>query len=200
VRWWSGRDVGLIYAGIVTVTALVLAALPDHLHRRVVLDCSTNLSNLHHRPVFVLFASAFVLSSAWGLYEMPFLIWVYGTAQRWVGRTRTVLIAAAGHVGSTLIVAGVLTWAVHHGRAARSIEHVTDVGVSYAEVCLAAFVFSRLPRLLRMPYLIALVSYFAGPLLWNPSFTALGHTCSLVLGLGLAGVAAARTRHVLRLR
>jgi hypothetical protein len=188
-RLCSGRDVGFVYAGLVTVTATVLALLPDHLHREIVLRCSTNLHNLHHRPVFALVASAFVISSAWGLYQMPFLVWVYGAAQRWVGRSATIGVAILGHVGSTLIVAGVLTKAVANGWTDRSVENAVDVGVSYAGVCLGAFVVTRLPRLLRLPYVLSLVGYFAGPMLVDPSFTHLGHTCSLVLGFGCAFLA-----------
>jgi hypothetical protein len=183
-RLWSGRDVGFVYAGLVTATATVLALLPDHLHREILLRCSTNLTNLHHRPVFALASSAFVISSAWGLYQMPFLVWVYGAAQRWVGRLATVGVAILGHVGSTLFVAGVLTELMPDGQMARSAEHAVDVGVSYAGVCLAAFVVSRVPRWLRPAYALGLVGYFAGPVLIDPTFTDLGHTCALGLGFG----------------
>lgn len=192
-RWWTGRDVGLVYCGLVAVTGLVLAALPDDLHERIVLRCSTNLDNLHHHPVFALVTSAFVVSTAWSLYQVPFLVVVYGAAQRWVGRAGTIAVAALGHVGSTLIVAAVLHEAIKHGRTDPGIAHAIDVGVSYAGVCLAAFVTSRVPRLLRAAYVLGLLVYFAGPLLIDATFTDLGHTSSLVLGFVLA-FAAARIR------
>jgi hypothetical protein len=191
-RRLTGRDVGLGYAGLVSATAIVLAVLPDHLHREILLRCSTNLTNLHHHPVLVLISSAFVVSSAWGLYQMPFLVLVYGAAQRWVGRLATVGVALLGHVGSTLVVAGVLTEVVPDGPMARSAQDALDVGVSYAGVCLAAFVVSRVPRLLRPAYVLGLVGYFAGPVLVEPTFTDVGHTCSLVFGFG-AALLAART-------
>jgi hypothetical protein len=189
-RLWSGRDVGFVYTGLVGATAIVLAVLPDHLHREILLRCSTNLTNLHHRPVFVLVSSAFVISSAWGLYQMPFLVLAYGAAQRWVGRLATVGVALLGHIGSTLVVAGVLSHVAADGPMARSAQHAVDVGVSYAGVCLAAFVVSRVPRLLRPAYVLGLVAYFAGPVLVEPTFTDLGHTCSLVFGFGAALLAA----------
>jgi hypothetical protein len=185
-RLWSGRDVGFVYAGLVSATAIVLALLPDHLHREILLRCSTNLTNLHHHPVFVLLSSAFVVSSAWGLYQMPFLVWVYGAAQRWVGRLPTVGVALLGHVGATLIVAWLLTEVVPDGPMARSAQHAMDVGVSYAGVCLAAFVVARVPRLMRPAYVLGVVGYFAGPVLVEPTFTDVGHTCSLLLGFGSA--------------
>ena len=154
-----------------TATAAVLALLPDDLHQRVLLRCSTNLTNLHNDPVFVLPASAFVIFSAWGLYQIPFLIWVFGAAQRWVGRLPTVGVAVLGHVGSTLIVAGLLTHVVPDGEMARSAQHAVDVGVSYLWVCLAAFVVRRVPRPLRLAYVLGLVAYFAGPALREPTFT-----------------------------
>jgi hypothetical protein len=185
-RLLAGRDVGFGYAGLVSATAAVLAVLPDDLHQRILLRCSTNLTNLHHDPVFVLPASAFVVSSAWSLYQMPFLVWVLGAAQRWVGRPATIGVALLGHVGSTLVVAGLLTHVVPDGLLAASAQHAVDVGVSYLGVCLAAFVVSRVPRPLRPAYVLGLVAYFAGPALHEPTFTDLGHTCSLLLGFSAA--------------
>ncbi len=187
----AGRRVRLC-SGIVAATALTLAVLPDDLHQRILLGCSTNLTNLHHHPVFVLLSSAFVVSSAWSLYQMPFLVLAYGAAQRWVGRRATIAVAALGHVGSTLIVAAVLHEAVVHGHEDPSVAHVMDVGVSYAGVCLGAFVVSRVPRLLRPAYVLGLVGYFAGPVLTEHTFTSLGHTCSLVLGFGAARLVSRR--------
>ncbi|HEX3611649.1 MAG TPA: rhomboid-like protein [Sporichthyaceae bacterium] len=191
-RWWTGRDVGLAYSGIVAATALTLAVLPDGVHQRFVQRASTNLDNLAHHPLFSLVASVFVVSTAWSLYQLPFLVLAYGAAQRWVGRRATIAVAVLGHVGSTLIVAAVLHEAVVHGHEDPNIAHVIDVGVSYAGVCLGAFVVSRVPRLLRPAYALGLVGYFAGPVLTEHTFTSLGHTCSLVLGFGAARLVSRR--------
>jgi hypothetical protein len=46
------------------------------------------------------------------------------------------------------------------------------------------------PRALRPAYVLGLVAYFAGPVLREPTFTDLGHTCSLALGFSAALVTA----------
>jgi len=179
-------DVGLVYASVVSALALAMAGLPEEVRRDLVLRCSTNLANLQQHPAFVLSTSAFVVSSAAALWQMPFLVAIYSIAQRWVGRTATILVAALGHVVATLLVAAVLAAELARGRLGQGIAHVPDVGISYGAACLAAFVVSRVPRRLRPVYVAGLVGYFAGPLLFAPTFTDLGHTAAIVLGFGLA--------------
>jgi len=181
-----GRDVALVYAIAVIGTELVLGLLPDDVHQRAVIRSSTNLYNLHHSPLSVLAASAFVVNGAFSLWQIPFLVWAYGTAQRWVGRAATVFIGVLGHVGATLFVASMLGANLGRGRLLRSTAHISDVGVSYGVMCVAGFIVSRLPQRYRPWYVAALVTFAAGPLLLDPTFTDLGHVCALGLGLGLA--------------
>lgn len=181
-----GRDVALLYAVAVAGTELVLGLLPDKVHERAVIRCSTNLYNLHHSPYSVLAASAFVVNGVLALWQLPWLVWAYGEAQRWVGRTATLLVGILGHVGATLFVATVMSASLAHGRLERSEAHVSDVGVSYGLMCISGFVVSRVPERYRTAYTVALVLYAAGPLAVVPTFTALGHVCALGLGLGLA--------------
>jgi hypothetical protein len=181
-----GRDVALIYAVAVVGTELVLGLLPDDVHRRAVIRSSTNLYNLHHSPLSVLAASAFVVNGALSLWQIPILVWAYGAAQRWVGRVATVFVGVLGHVGATLFVAAVLGADLGRGRLLRSTAHISDVGVSYGLMCIMGFIVSRLPERYRVWYVAALVTFAAGPLALNPTFTDLGHTCALGLGLGLA--------------
>jgi hypothetical protein len=188
-RWRElvrGRDVALLYAIAVTTTELVLGLLPDDVHQRAVIRCSTNLYNLHHSPLSVLAASAFVVNGGLSLWQLPWLVWAYGEAQRWVGRLATVLVGILGHVGATLFVATVMSASLAHGRLERSEAHVSDVGVSYGLMCVAGFILSRVPARYRLAYVAALFVYAAGPLALVPTFTVLGHVCALGLGLGLA--------------
>jgi hypothetical protein len=184
-----GRDVAVVYAMAVIGTELVLGLLPDDVHQRAVIRSSTNLYNLHHSPLSVLAASAFVVSGALSLWQIPILVWAYGAAQRWVGRVATVFIGILGHVGATLFVAAMLGANLGRGRLLRSTAHVSDVGVSYGLMCIMGFIVSRVPARYRAWYVAALVAFAAGPLVLNPTFTDLGHTCALGLGLGLALIA-----------
>jgi len=181
-----GRDVAVVYAAAVAATELILGLLPDDVHQRVVLRCSTNLYNLHHSPYTVLAASAFVVNNMFSLWQLPWLIWAYGEAQRWVGRAGAILVGILGHVGATLFVATALSASLAHGRLERSEAHVSDVGVSYGLMCVAGFIVSRVPERYRHLYVGALVLYAVVPLVFVPTFTVLGHICALGLGLGLA--------------
>jgi hypothetical protein len=79
---------------------------------------------------------------------------------------------------------------ITHGQLARSVARSSDVGVSYALACVAAFVISQVPHRWRVPYLAAVLTYFGGPLLLSPTFTGVGHITALALGFGLALLAA----------
>lgn len=182
-------DLALGYGLVVLVVAIVLAVAPAHTRDAVVANTSTNLSNLRRRPLWVLLASAFVLSSLSGLWQLLVLLWLYATAQRWVGRLATIFVAALGHVGATLFVATMLAAGIAHGRLARSVAHASDVGISYGLACIAGFVVSRIPARWRAPYVVVLVAYLVGPLLVSPTFTGVGHTTALTLGFALAFLA-----------
>lgn len=191
-------DVAIGYAVIVTVVAITLATLPSHVHHDVIEHSSTNLANLRDHPLWVLFVSAFVVSSLAGLWQLPLILLAYAAAQRWVGRLATIFVAVLGHVGATLAVATLLASGIAHGRLARSVAHASDVGVSYGLACVAGFLVCQVRPRWRLPYVALLVAYFVGPIVTGPTFTDIGHSIALALGLGLAllaaRVAAAPTR------
>ena len=180
-------DLAIGYAVVLVVVTVVLLALGPDTYDRVVDESSTNLANLRNRPVTVLVTSLFVVSSPLGLWILPVLLLVYATAQRWVGRAGTVVVALAGHVGATLVVATELSAGIAHGYLERTlVVHAQDVGVSYALVCLAAFITPRVPRAWRAPYLVVVIAYVVVPFVMDTSFTDVGHLVSLLLGGSLA--------------
>jgi hypothetical protein len=181
---------GLGYAGVVLVVAIVVALLPDPARHRIVLDASTNLVNLHRDPLLVLAASAYVVAPLTGLWILAPLMIVYGAAQRWLGAAATVVVAVLGHVGATLTVAVLLAAGLHHGRLDPSVARAQDVGVSYGLVAVAAVLTARLPPgRLRWGYAAALLAYCAGPALVAPDFADLGHTVAALIGFAVALVA-----------
>ncbi len=191
-------DLALAYAAVVTVIAVALAFASDATHDRVIAETSTNLHNLHDHPLWVLFASAFVVSSLGGLWQLLLLLPLYATAQQWVGRLATIIVAAIGHVGATLFVATLLSAGIFHRWLNRGVARASDVGISYGLAALAGFLVLHVPQRWRTIYLVAALVYFGAPLLFAPSFTAMGHASALLLGLSLAWlahrVAAAQSR------
>lgn len=190
LRLVRSSDLALGYAAVVAAVTIVLQLVPAEVRADVVRRCSTNLENLRDRPVFVLVVSAFVVPSLLGLLQLPVLLLVYATGQRWVGRAGTVLAAGFGHVGATLFVAALIASGITHGRLAESVAQASDVGVSYGIACMAAFVLSRVPQRWRGVYVAAVVTSYAGPLLRDQTFTDVGHVTALLLGLALALLAA----------
>ena len=72
---WRGRDVAVVYAVLVVVVSVVAATQPPSLLRDIVHASSTNLVNLRQRPLSVLFASAFVIAPAVGLWIVVSMWW-----------------------------------------------------------------------------------------------------------------------------
>lgn len=198
VRWLRERDVGVGYALVVLVVGLYVHTRPGRQSDLLVLDSSTNLANLRENPLAVLAVSAFVVSSLAGLWILPLLVLGYGAAQRWLGRTATVVVGVIGHVGATLLVATLLVVGVRHGRLDPSVTRAPDVGVSYGLLCLAGLLVPRVQRRWRLPYVLLLVAATVGGLTWHATFTDVGHLVSLLIGLGLAAVATGAERTLRR--
>lgn len=189
-RLISGRDVGWIYAGLVLTTQTVLAVLPPTTQRAIVLASSTNLTNLRQYPPLVLCASAFMVASPWELLLLGPLVYVYGTAQRWLGRAATVIMGVLTHVGTTVFVATMLAARIHRGEAASLADATSaDVGVSYGLAGLAGLITIRLPDRWRRATVVATTLVLVGTLLASRTFTNLGHLAAWTFGLGIALIA-----------
>ena len=102
-------DVALVYGGLVTLGALVMAFLPEATADAVTEYASGNLDNLRERPVAALVASAFVLPHLSNLLLVVALVVAVAYAQRWLGRAATVAVMLAAQVGASLVVGAVLT-------------------------------------------------------------------------------------------
>jgi hypothetical protein len=173
------------YAGVVVVVAVALRVVPGMPTEELVLDSSTNLDNLRHTPLLVLAASAFVVAPAWGLWILVPLVVAFGAAQRRLGRVATVLGAAVGHVGATLLVAALLAVGIDDGRLDPGVARAPDVGVSYGLAAVAGLLAARVPARGRPWYVLGLLAVCAGPLLLSPTFTDVGHVVAALLGLAL---------------
>lgn len=192
-RWLRGRDLAVAYATVVLVVALYVHTRPDDVTDRLVLNASTNLANLHDHPIRALFESAVVVERPAGLWILAPLVIAYGEAQRWLGRAPTVVAAAFGHVGGSLLVGVLLSAGIYHGDLDRMVARTPDVGVSYGLAAITGLLTARVPDGSRSLYIAALLAFWVGPLLVRPSFTGIGHATALTTGFGLA-VVAARSR------
>jgi hypothetical protein len=167
---------------------------------------STNLHNLAVDPVGSLVGSALVFDGT--LTDIPsegfagtVITLGFGVAgalawlERRHGPRRAFTVFTAGHVGATLLTAGVITVALRRGWYPDSIRQASDFGISYGSQAAlgAAVLLSRRPRVLRALAAAGVLVWplagagWSGPL---PDFTTIGHL--FAAGIGFA--AGARLR------
>jgi hypothetical protein len=192
-RWVRSHDLGVGYALLMVLSVVVVFARPHGAAANVVLRSSTNLHNLRAQPILVLVLSAFVLSSPWSLWILPLLVWGYGSAQRWLGRTATLLVGLLGHVFATVFVAVLLTAGLAHHQLSRSITRQPDVGVSYGLAAVLGLLVFRLPAGRRRRVAVAGTLLLIALLVAARTFTDLGHLVAWWIGLciGFVGSRAA---------
>lgn len=181
--------VTLSYVTALFVVATTLLALGPRVQDSVVSQLSTNLRNLGHGHVGTLFGSAFVTSEGQTYLLLPGLVCLLGLAELlWCSR-RLVQAFVLGHVGATLIVAGVLAIEIEFRWQPISIAGASDVGLSYGAVAVLGTLTAAMPSRWRPAWIsgwltIALMMVVAT---WGADFTAIGHAIALMLGMGLSG-------------
>jgi hypothetical protein len=172
-----------VYLFTLCVTTWVLQTSSTAVARRLLLEQSTNLERLEQEPGRVLVASAFWLSQSWELFAWAVLFTlVLAPAERFLGSRRWILTFAVGHVGATLVTAGVLWLAIHDRWVEARLGRVQDVGASYGFFAVAAaftFAFSGRRRLAYTAVLWLAVGVGA---LVTEGTTTLGHAASVLLG------------------
>jgi hypothetical protein len=194
------------YLALLLATHLWLAYLAAPKTADTVLAASsTNLDNLARDPVGSLIASALFVDGPFNPTDWPgfgatavTLFLGIGCALAWlerrVGALRAFGVFAAGHVGATLITAGVITVAIGQGWYPESVRSASDFGISYgAQAVLAATTFG-LRRRLRPWWALGVLAWpLAGALSrgeltpW-PDFPTVGHLTAAAIGFPLGAV------------
>lgn len=146
---------------------------------------STNLYNMGHRPLRVLISSAFWLEDSDSFWTaIGQLLIVSAPAERRLGSRRFALVAAAGHVGATLVTTAGIAVALSRGMLPHGIARTTDVGVSYALYAVAAACIRGAGR--RRPLLAAMLTgYLLALVVWRGTFTDVGHLAAAIIGVAL---------------
>ena len=172
------------YLIVLVTTTAVLSTASAHTDNQLLLDVSTNLHQLAHVPLRVLFASAFWTSGWWdlALWAATFAAIVV-PAERRLGWRRTTIAFAAGHVGATLIVAAGLWIGIQLGVANPADVLAQDVGVSYGFFAVVALAAYLLPSRYRILYLAITVSYLLAAAAFSHTFTDFGHLTAVAIGL-----------------
>jgi hypothetical protein len=182
-------DLAIVYCSVVLIVAVVLWLLPESTRDQAYEATSTNLVNLRDRPLSVLVASAFVISTPGEVLLVAQLLVVLAYAQRFVGRLGALAVGFMGHVGATVCTAVAITTGIFHGFVDPGVATVDDVGVSYVMATVMGFLTVVVPRRWRWWWIAFVVVYWVGPGLLVRNFTAVGHTTALLIGLTVAFVA-----------
>ena len=174
-----------VYLFTLFVTTVVIGATGTRLTTALLQSQSTNLTNLRHDPLHVLFTSAFWLPEGYQLILLviPFAI-VLAPAERWLGTWRWLVVFVTGHVGASLLTA-VIIWAeLERQMTSASLTRTVDVGASYGLVAILGVLTYRVPTHWRVPYLVAVLGVIAVGMIAGPTFTDIGHV--IAFGIGLA--------------
>ncbi|MEW1722822.1 rhomboid family intramembrane serine protease [Streptomyces sp. NPDC093109] len=184
VRVWITSAPGTyLWLAALFVTTVALHGMSPHFEEHFLRQRSTNIHELSTDPVRVLVSSAFWLDGGtWLPYAALFTVF-HAPAEHWLGTLRWLAVAALAHVGATLISEGVLSWAIHDGRAPQSAVNTLDIGVSYALAGVIGVLTYRVPRPWHLPYLAVVLIVFGTPLFTSRTFTDVGHFAGVLIGL-----------------
>lgn len=171
------------YLFVLIITTWVLQTSSSKIAEQLLLERSTNLHQLFHDPMRVLFGSAFWVSSTGELlFSLLAFSLVATSVERWIGTARTASVFFFGHVGATLLVAFWL-WASLNFTVVKSpTTSARDVGSSYGLAALAALLTYRAPSPRRWLYAGAIVLLIGITLLIDASFTNWGHLFAFGIG------------------
>jgi hypothetical protein len=174
------------YAATLVAVAATLLVLGPQAQDHVVRHMSTNLHNLSHGRLGTLIGSAFVSPQGPIWIWLPGLVCLLALAEL-LWRSRQVLVAfALGHIGATLIVAAGLAAALQLGWLPLSIEHASDVGMSYGAAAVLGALTAAIPRRWQPAWTGWWLSLGVMVVFTGADFTDGGHFVALLLGIVLS--------------
>ncbi|MET0700781.1 MAG: rhomboid-like protein [Mycobacterium sp.] len=158
----------------------------SHRERQILLrEQSTNLKQLHRKPVRVLFASLLWLDGrSWWPYA-PVFAGLLAPAERRLGSARFVAIGLGAHVAATLISQELVARSIRKGSEPLAQARARDIGVSYFVFGIGGWCSGQLPPPWRQRVQLAAGTSVGVAVLAGASFTSVGHF--LAFAFGLAG-------------
>lgn len=175
----------LTYAVVVVGTSWWLLQMTPTVRTMALRAASTNVDNLHAAHWWVLLTSAGVVAAP----AVPRLLvagLLLAGVETGLGTGRALSAFAAGHVGASLIVTGLLGRDLLPG-VDRSAHHAAiDVGLSYGALAALGAWTAAWPRRVPAACCAAVLVIATWPLLQSrPTFTAWGHATAATIGIAL---------------
>ena len=171
------------YAVVLLLTTVLLRWAPDDVDETLLHGASTDVEHLAHDPLFVLVTSALLLPGMRWLPEGVVLLTVGRGLERRAGSLRTVLVLASGHLLGTALTELPIAAAIGLHGLPSSAASRSDVGASYALMALVTAYAGLLPRLVRLPLVLAAGVLVAGVPQVPPDMTTWGHLVAAATGV-----------------
>ncbi|MEV8516850.1 rhomboid-like protein [Dactylosporangium sp. NPDC051484] len=176
-----------LYVLAVVVIGLVLDhAVSEQTRLRVVLANSSNVANLGQHRIWTLVTSAFVLDGQVRVFVMVQLLLLLAVAEVMWGWRRLLEVFFVSNAVASCLVYGLLLAGVRANRIDSAITMASDVGTSYGTHAVAGALAFTLPVRARRFLVPLALGVAAVPLLFDATFTDVGHLLATLLGF-LAG-------------
>ena len=176
---------GSLFGGLCLAT-LILSALSEREQQRLKLLSSTNLHGLAAHPFAVLLASVFWSTPAGlAIFVAPATV-VLGVVEWKIGSLRALSVAAAGHVGGTLLTASGIASGISLGRLPAAEAGAVDVGASYALIAALGFAVVLTDGRARLVSGVTMFAWLAPGTVLDRDFTSCGHLFAALIGISLA--------------
>jgi hypothetical protein len=144
---------------------------------------STDVTNLAHRPLYVLLTSAAWLPDGfWSPYAVVFVL-ILVPLERSIGTGWALLVYVSGHVGATILTEGPTALAVAARWLPHSADTRMDVGVSYVVFVAVGVYLGMLRGRARTIVAVATGIGLVAPMVVDFDLTTLGHVLSVAIGL-----------------
>lgn len=174
----------MIYFFVLAITTWMLRSLDSTVADGFLRSVSTNVASMSRDAPRVLVLSAFVIQGGNLLGPLVLFLAIHAPTEAWLGTRRWLIIAAAGHIGASMITTFGIFGTLRFGHGSRHLVYPVDVGVSYTLAAAAGALVYRLPKWWRPLAVLGVAGLFGGwHLFTGASFTDVGHIVALAIGL-----------------
>lgn len=171
------------WLGLLFVTTRVQRRASRRERRRLLLEQSTNLEQLHQNPLRVLVTSLMWLDGkSWWPY-VPVFGGLLAPAERRLGPVRFVGVGLGAHVIATFVSQELVALSIRNGREPRNRARARDIGVSYFVFGIAGWLAGQAPPPRRWWTQLAACGSVIGTVLSPASFTTVGHCVAFTVGV-----------------
>jgi hypothetical protein len=171
------------WLALLFVTTRIQRSTSHRERQQLLRERSTNLKQLHRKPLRVLFASLLWLDGrSWWPY-VPVFAGVLAPAERRLGPARFVGVGLGAHVVATLASQELVARSIRKGVEPLAQARARDIGVSYFVFGIGGWLSGQLPQPWRQRAQLAAGGSVTVAVLSRSSFTTVGHCAAFAVGI-----------------